>query len=299
MNRSSPSLILGFLIFGLSQVLCFAEGLVVRAYRAELPNFGYRAVTDTRKLPEGKRDEVYEGAPVKAAPFPSRFIEEGDGLLDFTGWAKICGLLESEGAKAVFNERSGQLVVRAELRDHYFLRDYLKQFLEGQIRFELRLVKMPGAKFDFRTGLIGVMGLPTVVELGSFRGKSTLVGIWKVSQVLLDGTDLDDWMQAEKKGNFRILRKICVGGYRGRSVTMMMRRRFLEVESESQTSSDDDFVETRVTIKAKGKVVVSTQTESEVGVPVILQQEKVGKRWRSWVVTFLARYFADTIEEGL
>jgi len=102
-----------------------------------------------------------------------------------------------------------------------------------------------------------------------------------------------------KKGSFRILRKICVGGYRGWSVTMKMRRRFLEVESESQTSSDDDFIETRVTIKAKGKVVVSTQTEANVGELVILLQEKVGERWRSWVVTFSARYFADTIEEGL
>ena len=101
-----------------------------------------------------------------------------------------------------------------------------------------------------------------------------------------------------KKGAFRILRKICVGGAPGQSAKMKMRKRFLEVESESQASGDDHFVEARLTLRAKGTLVVATSAEAEVGVPVILQQEKVGERWRTWVMTFSARYFADTIKEG-
>ena len=62
MTGKRPLIILGLFVFGLSQVVCVAGDLVVRAYRAELNSFRYSAATNTRKLPERERGEVYEGS---------------------------------------------------------------------------------------------------------------------------------------------------------------------------------------------------------------------------------------------
>ncbi|MFT6240774.1 MAG: hypothetical protein ACJAQT_002866 [Akkermansiaceae bacterium] len=239
-----------------------------RAYRAELKSFEYSGYSGPLVLPNGESAIIYKGEAMKEAPFESRFFGEGDGLLDYTGWARSVGIL-GKGA-AVYNERTGRLVVRAEARHHRLLHDYLKQFLVWQFRAEVRVFRVPGVvlgrrdlqvaavekegeeltglsglvmpgqtmelrtweeslwfeaecqgwfqdttwecrfnlvselpevEFSLKSSVVGAMGVPTMLELGSFDGKSTLVASLKVSQVLADGSDFDDWVQVEKGGN--------------------------------------------------------------------------------------------------
>lgn len=246
-----------------------------RAYRAGLEQFEYSGSSGPAFLPDGESASVYKGDAMKEAPFESRFFKEGDGLLDYSGWAKSAGFF-SEGV-AVYNERTERLVVRAEAGDHYLLYKFLEQSVVWQFRTEVRVFRMPGvvlkrrdlqvamvkkegkelaglsgvgmpgqtlelrtsddglwfeaecqgmfqdtswdcsfdlvselpgAEFVLKTSVVGAMGLPTMLELGSLDGKSTLVAALKVSQVLADGSEFDDWVQIEGGGNVLIEERV-------------------------------------------------------------------------------------------
>jgi hypothetical protein len=105
-------------------------------------------------------------------------------------------------------------------------------------------------------------------------------------------------LEGLEKGDFKILRQICVGSLPGQVGKLKMRRRFLELEFEGQTSGSDDFVESRARILAKRKEALVNESDAGVGVPIILQQEKVGDHWQTRVGTFSARSIEDRIKEG-
>lgn len=466
----------------------------VRAYRAKPESFDAIGNPGPPVLEGDEKGPRFKGVRLEKEPFESRFFQEGDKLRDFSKWAVSCGFFR-EG-RAVFNERTGRLVVRTELRNHYLLQRYLEEFLVWQLRAEvcvfrlpgvelgrpnlqvsrirkdgkelaalsglalqgqemelrapsgslewkaefqtwfedtswdcrMELVsKMPGAEFSLKTGLVGAMEVPTLIELGSLDGKSTLVASVEVGRVLEDGSDFDEWVQHEKGGNvlieerlerdqhknrewielangkryqaipvpptfwmflasgepegddqprnlrmllkrngvdleeddrvlwlakggvlavevsplnlelilgittaagitdpspvlggsyvlvesekrlkaqdlkkenFRILKKICAAGLPGQRVQLMMGERALAVESESLSSADDEYVGARTTIGSGKAEILRVETESKVGVPAILQQEKVGGRWKTWIGTFSSRFIEDTIKEG-
>lgn len=259
----------GWILLVLSWAFLQAEeGMEVRAYLAKPESFDAIGSPGPPVLEVVSKGTKFEGDLLEKEPFESRFFEKGDKLRDFSKWAVSCGFFMK--GEAVYNERTGRLVVRTEVRNHYLLQRYLEEFLVWQLRAEVRVLKLPGvvlgrrdmqvgrigkggeelaglsglawqgqetelrvpdgsfawkaefqtwfedttwdcrmdlvseipgAEFSLKTGLVGAMGIPTLIELGSLDGKSTLVASVQVGRVLSDGCDFDDWVQREKGGN--------------------------------------------------------------------------------------------------
>ncbi|MDF1713856.1 MAG: hypothetical protein P1U90_16585 [Akkermansiaceae bacterium] len=95
----------------LGQFLMAGE-LEVRAYRADAQHFKQWMEAWEGPVTSLLEGAVYEGIPMGEAPFESRFFSEGDGLRDFTGWAKGCGLLKGDEGKAVFSARRVEEMVK-------------------------------------------------------------------------------------------------------------------------------------------------------------------------------------------
>jgi hypothetical protein len=71
-----------------------------------------------------------------------------------------------------------------------------------------------------------------------------------------------------------------------------------EAESELQSSMDAGFVEAGFTLKGRNLAKLEQRIEGEVGLPLIVRQEKAGELWRAWVAVFSARRVEEMVKEG-
>ncbi|MDF1713858.1 MAG: hypothetical protein P1U90_16595 [Akkermansiaceae bacterium] len=109
----------------------------------------------------------HEVLPV--TPFESRFFGEGDVLRDLTDWGKKAELLESEKDVAIWNETTGRMVVRGNRFRHREVVFHFSRELECQLRFGIRVVKVPGVMPGLRS--LQVSDLPEgLVEIGQVGG---------------------------------------------------------------------------------------------------------------------------------
>ncbi len=109
----------------------------------------------------------YEVLP--GAPFESQFFGEGDVLRDLTDWGKKAELLESEEDLAIWNETTGRMVVRGNRFRHREVVFHFSRELECQLRFGIRVVKVPEVMPGLRS--LHVSDLPEgLVEIGQVGG---------------------------------------------------------------------------------------------------------------------------------
>lgn len=71
-----------------------------------------------------------------------------------------------------------------------------------------------------------------------------------------------------------------------------------KVELEMQTDWDARSVEARFEIKAGEKIILSAETVTDVGRPVIYRQSEVEGRPRAWLFESSAEHVKDTIKAG-
>lgn len=137
--------------------LAFAGEMEVRSYRVELEDFEYFGWSGGIYDGLGNRMDLYEGKPVKVAPFESRFIEEGDELLDMSGWLRSGGMLGGKGSAAVYNLTAKRLVVKGDVPlDHESLAKILGHRFVTMMKSEVSLYSVPGVKLGRLDG--GVEG---------------------------------------------------------------------------------------------------------------------------------------------
>lgn len=101
-----------------------------------------------------------------------------------------------------------------------------------------------------------------------------------------------------KKGGFRVVGKISTSGPPGHAAVFDLGKGKFEAESELQSSMDAGFVEAGFTLKGRNLAKLEQRIEGEVGLPLIVRQEKAGELWRAWVAVFSARRVEEMVKEG-
>jgi len=104
---------------------------------------------------------------------------------------KIEGALEG-GKLEEFESEDGKLLVEMETV-------FGNESLDWENRVTL-CSKISGARFEMKGGYMGLMGEPMVLEVGSMKGKESLLVVLRVEGVLKDGTLLQDWVSNEDGG---------------------------------------------------------------------------------------------------
>lgn len=84
--------------------------------------------------------------------------------------------------------------------------------VETQLGFDGRVwysdLRLEGNEFSLDTELVGVVGVPLVVPLGSVDGKGDLAVKVTMTVVRSDGSDLDDWVQSENEQDFLMKKRL-------------------------------------------------------------------------------------------
>lgn len=140
------------IVLVLLQGVLVAGELEIRSYRVGKPVFMsvYRENGEFKGEPDPfdtgaeNFESVEIGRKIDRAPFKSRFLKEGDSLWDCSkGMGILLGEKEWKGM-AVIDEEEGELVVKADVRDHLEIAEVFEDSLGFQIETEVKLYTVPG-----------------------------------------------------------------------------------------------------------------------------------------------------------
>lgn len=98
-------------------------------------------------------------------------------------------------------------------------------------------------------------------------------------------------------GELRIREKVNCFGLPGQMSKVALGKKRSVLEMEAQIDSEDSVVEVRYELKSKIGGDVKSGGVFQVDRPVIVQQAKVGKKWRAWVLTASILRVEDYLEE--
>jgi len=125
----------------------------------------------------------------------------------------------------------------------------------------------------------------------------SMMGMIRGSFVLVESKEklTKDSMVA---GRYWIREKVSHYLLGGQPAEIRLRRKALLSEVEAQVDSEDRLVEVRYDLVSKAGGSLKSGGTFEVGSPVIVQQEKVGSKWRAWVLTTSVLRLRDFLEDG-